>query len=89
LPWPSNSNITKLRSANSASSSRCVRRRKKAKDSAGDYRRRLDALKAEYDYMAALWGEFDDGLVRIADVELSTQKIAGVRTPVLTDVKFE
>ena len=62
---------------------------KKAKDSAGDYRRRLDALKAEYDYMAALWGEFDDGLVRIADVELSTQKIAGVRTPVLTDVKFE
>ncbi len=39
--------------------------------------------------MAALWGEFDDGLVRIADVELSTQKIAGVRTPVLTDVKFE
>ncbi len=62
---------------------------KKAKDSAGDYRRRLDALKAEYDYMAALWGEFDDELVRIADVELSTQKIAGVRTPVLTDVKFE
>ena len=62
---------------------------KKAKDSAADYRRRLDALKAEYDYMAALWGEFDDGLVRIADVELATQKIAGVRTPVLQDVKFE
>ncbi len=62
---------------------------KKAKDSAADYRRRLDALKAEYDYMAALWGEFDDGLVRIADVELTTQKIAGVRTPVLQDVKFE
>ncbi len=29
---------------------------KKAKDSAGDYRRRLDALKAEYDYMVSLWG---------------------------------
>lgn len=62
---------------------------KKAKDSAADYRRRLDALKAEYDYMAALWGEFDADLVRIADVELSTQKIAGVRTPVLSDVRFE
>ena len=62
---------------------------KKAKDSAADYRRRLDALKAEYDYMAALWGEFDADLVRIADVELSTQKIAGVRIPVLADVKFE
>ena len=62
---------------------------KRAKDSAAEYLRRLDRLKGEYDYMAALWGEFDDGLVRIADVELSTQKIAGVRTPVLTDVKFE
>lgn len=62
---------------------------KKAKDSAQDYRRRLDALKGEYDYMVSLWGEFDSGLLRIADVELSTQKIAGVRTPVLQDVRFE
>ena len=62
---------------------------KKAKDSAADYRRRLDALRAEYDYLAALWGEFDEGLVRIADVALSTQKIAGVRTPVLQEVIFE
>ena len=62
---------------------------KKAKDSAGDYRRRLDRLKAEYDYMVSLWGEFDCDLLRIADVELSVQKIAGVRTPVLQDVKFE
>lgn len=62
---------------------------KKAKDSAADFRRRLDALKAEYDYMAALWGEFDGDLLRVGDVELSTQKIAGVRTPVLEDVRFE
>lgn len=39
--------------------------------------------------MVSLWGEFDSGLLRIADVELSTQKIAGVRTPVLQDVRFE
>ena len=45
---------------------------KKAKDSAQDYRRRLDALKGEYDYMVSLWGEFDSGLLRIADVELAT-----------------
>ena len=62
---------------------------KKAKDSASDYRRRLDALKAEYDYMVSLWGEFDCDLLRIADVDLSVQKIAGVRTPVLQEVKFE
>ena len=62
---------------------------KKAKDSASDYRRRLDALKAEYDYMVSLWGEFDCDLLRLADVDLSVQKIAGVRTPVLQEVKFE
>ncbi|MDE7123605.1 MAG: V-type ATP synthase subunit D [Alistipes sp.] len=62
---------------------------KKAKDSATDYRRRLDALKAEYDYMVALWGEFESDLLRVGDVRLSTQKIAGVRTPVLEEVLFE
>ena len=62
---------------------------KKARDTARDFRRRLDALTAEYDYMAALWGEFDCSLLRVADVELATQKIAGVRTPVLEDVVFE
>lgn len=44
---------------------------------------------AEYDYMVALWGEFDPDLLRVADVELTIQKIAGVRTPVLQDVLFE
>ena len=62
---------------------------KKARDSASDCRRRLELLESEYDYMVSLWGEFDSGLLRIADVELSTQKIAGVRTPVLQDVRFE
>ena len=61
---------------------------KKAKDTARDYRRRLDALSAEYDYMVALWGEFDATLLRVEDVVLSTQKIAGVRTPVLEQVNF-
>ena len=51
---------------------------KKAKDTARDYQSRMEALSAEYDYMAALWGEFDPTLVRIADVVLKEQKIAGV-----------
>lgn len=62
---------------------------KRAKDAATDFRRRYEALQAEYDYMVALWGEFDCTLVRIADIELTEQKIAGVRTPVLHEVKFE
>ncbi len=62
---------------------------KKAKDTARDYRRRLDALVAEYDYMVSLWGEFDTTLLRVTNLELSQQKIAGVHTPVLADVGFE
>ena len=62
---------------------------KRAKDTARDYRTRMEALASEYDYMAALWGEFDQSLVRVADVQLSEQKIAGVRIPVLEDVSFD
>ena len=53
---------------------------KKAKDTAQDF---------QYDYMVSLWGEFDADLLRIADVDLAEQKIAGVRTPVLQDIRFE
>lgn len=62
---------------------------KRAKDAARSYREQADALMAQYDYMVALWGEFDIDLVKIADVELCSQKIAGVRTPVLEKVIFE
>ena len=62
---------------------------KKAKDPAQDFRRQLDALTAQYDSMVSLWGEFDADLLRIADVDLAEQKIAGVRTPVLQDIRFE
>ena len=62
---------------------------KRAKDTARDYRKRIEALVAEYDYMVALWGEFDTTILRVEDVCLSEQKIAGVRTPVLEDVRFE
>ena len=62
---------------------------KRAKDTARDYRSRMEALASEYDYMAALWGEFDQSLVRVADVALSEQKIAGVRIPVLESVQFD
>ncbi len=37
----------------------------------------------------SLWGEFDGDLVRIKDVELREQKIAGVRSPMLERVIFE
>jgi V/A-type H+-transporting ATPase subunit D len=62
---------------------------KRAKISAQEYRELFDRAVAEYEYMVALWGEFDCTLLRIADVELTTQKIAGVRIPVLGEIHFE
>jgi V/A-type H+-transporting ATPase subunit D len=62
---------------------------KRAKMSAQEYRGLFDRAVAEYEYMVALWGEFDCTLLRIADVDLTTQKIAGVRIPVLGGINFE
>ena len=62
---------------------------KRAKDTARDYQSQIEKLSAQYDYMVALWGEFDPTLLSIKDVSLSEQKIAGVRTPVLEGITFE
>ena len=47
-----------------------------------------DALK-RYDYLAALWNEFDPGLISITDVDLYTKKVAGVKTPALGEIHYE
>ena len=47
-----------------------------------------DALK-RYDYLAALWNEFEPGLISIQDVELFTKKVAGVKTPALGEIRYE
>lgn len=61
---------------------------KKAKDTAHDLVVRMRALMAEYDYMVELWGEFDTSLISVEDVELTTQKIAGVQIPLLGGVMY-
>ena len=47
-----------------------------------------DAL-LRYDYLAALWNEFEPGLVAITDVDLYTRKVAGVKTPALGEIHYE
>ncbi len=61
---------------------------KKAKETAEEFDRKLEKQLQEYQHAIALWDEFDNKLVRIEDVNLSVKKIAGVKTPVLEDVKF-
>ncbi|MHC1775038.1 MAG: V-type ATP synthase subunit D [Lentimicrobium sp.] len=61
---------------------------KKAKDTASALSQKLNAAIESYQSMVRLWGEFEPSLVKVQDVELSIRKIAGVRIPVLDEVKF-
>lgn len=47
-----------------------------------------NALK-KYDYLAALWNEFEPGLITITDVDLMTIKVAGVKTPELKEIHYQ
>lgn len=60
-----------------------------AKAQAGKYSQELESKLREYDYLAALWNEFEPGLIRITDVVMETEKVAGVRCPLLKDISYE
>ena len=62
---------------------------KRAKDKASALEKEYNDQIESYENMARLWGEFDQSLVSISDVELSSKKIAGVFTPILEGIKFE
>ncbi|GAO29511.1 V-type ATP synthase subunit D [Geofilum rubicundum] len=62
---------------------------KRAKDKAAALEQELEQELGRYDEMVRLWGEFDPSLVKVADVDLSVKKIAGVLTPVLDKIHFE
>ena len=49
----------------------------------------LEESLHKYDHMAALWNEFEPGLISVKDVELVTVKVAGVRTPELKQVIYD
>ena len=62
---------------------------KKAKDYSEKLIEDLDAALKKYDYLAALWNEFQPNLISIVDVDLYTVKVAGVKTPALGEIKYE
>lgn len=62
---------------------------KKAKDKAASLEEEYNEQIKSFENMARLWGEFDQSLLSISDVELSSKKIAGVFTPVLGEIQFE
>ena len=62
---------------------------KKAKDYSEKLIEDLAAALKKYDYLAALWNEFQPSLISIVDVDLYTVKVAGVKTPALGEIKYE
>ena len=62
---------------------------RKAKEYAEKLIDDLDASLKRYDYLAALWNEFDPGLITITDVDLVTVKVAGVKTPDLKEIHYQ
>ena len=60
-----------------------------AKEAAEDYERKVTEALSKYDYLAALWNEFEPGLVSIKDVSLRTGKVAGVKIPELARIDYE
>lgn len=62
---------------------------RKAKERSKKIEEELEQEMGRYDYLSALWNEFDPGLVSITDVELRTVKVAGVKTPSLGEIKYE
>lgn len=49
----------------------------------------LETTMQKYDYLAALWNEFESNLVSITDIDLRTVKVAGVKTPELMNIHYE
>lgn len=62
---------------------------RKAKEKSARLIEDLEAAMQRYDYLAALWNEFDAGLISITDVDLVTAKVAGVKTPELKEIHYE
>lgn len=62
---------------------------RKARSRSDELASRLEASLKEYGYMAALWNEFEPGLISVKDVEVETVKIAGVKTPELKNIIYE
>ncbi|MCQ2150662.1 MAG: V-type ATP synthase subunit D [Bacteroidales bacterium] len=60
-----------------------------AKANAEEHSRNFERMIQDYDYLAALWNEFEPGLISIKDVELKTVKVAGVKCPELGEITFE
>ena len=62
---------------------------RKAKEESTRLTESLEKALKDYEYLSALWNEFEPGLIAITDVDLYTKKVAGVKTPALGEIHYE
>ena len=62
---------------------------KRTRDEMNALEEKLEKDIQSYEYMAALWSEFNPKLIAVKDVTLSSKKITGVIVPVLDDIVFD
>lgn len=62
---------------------------KRAKAKSDELVEKLSASLISYEYLAALWNEFEPGLISVKDVVLKIDKIAAVKTPSLVEVIYD
>ncbi len=60
-----------------------------AKTEAERLEKEVSKALEDYDYLAALWNEFEPGLIHITDVKLRSVKVAGVKIPQLDEIIYE
>lgn len=61
---------------------------KQCKQELVDVERDFETNMSALSDLMALWSEFDSSIITIEDVEISTQKVAGVRIPSLDNVRL-
>ena len=62
---------------------------KRARNQAVEVDKQLGLKKAEYEKFVRIWGEFDETLLLVKELELSSKKIARVKIPQLENIVFE
>lgn len=62
---------------------------KRCRDKSQALHQQYSAAMQQYDSMMKLWCEFDMSIVRVKDIVLASRKIAGIETPVLSNIEFE
>lgn len=62
---------------------------KRARNDVAELEKQLSHKKAEYEKFVRIWGEFDETLLSVKELQLSSKKVAGVKIPQLEKIVFE